>query len=315
MTQIAIARDYGNADVLDVLTVPTTPVGTGEARVRIMAAGVNPLDWKLYSPDGYGGDPDKLPLRLGLEAAGVVVEAGHGAVGPAGPLNVGDEVIAFRIGGAYASDVTVSAAGLVPKPSGLTWEQAASLMQTGTTAMHALIATRVRKGDTVLVHAAAGGVGQMVVQIAAAWGVHVVGTAAERDHALLRSWGAKAIVYGDGLGGRVRDAAPGGIDAAIDLVGTREAIDVSSELVPDRSRFVSSVSNEHTTQRNVRVISSADDGEDIRMAARFDLLGLAERGQLEVNVGATFALADVAAAHRKGQSGTASGKLVLVNHD
>ena len=315
MPHIVIAKDYGGVEVLDVVDVPITPIGVGEARVRIKAAGVNPLDWKLYSPDAYGGDQDKLPLRLGFEAAGVVVEVGEGAVGPAGPLSIDDEVIAFRVGGAYATEVTVAAAALLPKPSALSWEQAASLMLAGTTAMHAVRASDVRERDTLLVHAAAGGVGQMVVQIAVARGAHVIGTAAERDHDLLRRWGVEPVTFGDGLAERVRGAARDGVDAAIILVGTAEAVDVSTEFVPDPRRVVSTVGSDATTHHHVRVIGAPgpDHGEDIRMAARSELIQLVEQGQLEINVESTFALRDVAAAHRRSQNGDARGKLVLVN--
>ena len=315
MPQVVIATGYGDPDVLDVMSVPTIPIGVGEARVQIKAAGVNPLDWKLYSPDGYGGDQDKLPLRLGFEAAGVVVEVGEGAVGPAGPIEVNDEVIAFRIGGAYATEVTVAAAALLPKPSVLTWEQAASLMLAGTTAMHAILAAEVGRGDTVLVHAAAGGVGQMVVQIAVGRGARVIGTAAERDHEMLRRWGVEPITFGDGLADRVRVAAPDGVDAAIILVGTAEAVTVSTDFVRNPRRVVTTVGSEVAKEHQVRVVGAPgpDHGEDIRMAARADLIDLVEQGQLEITVKKTFALDDVAAAHRHSQSGEARGKLVLVN--
>ncbi|MFC1443090.1 NADP-dependent oxidoreductase [Streptacidiphilus sp. N1-10] len=315
MPRVVVARDYGEAEVLDVVEVPATPVGAGEARVRIMAAGVNPIDWKQYAPAFYGGDRDRLPLRLGSEAAGVVVDAAYGATGPAGPVRTGDEVIVFPVGGAYASEVTVSAAALVPKPPEMTWEQAASLMLAGTTAMHAAVAARLRKDETVLVHAAAGGVGQMLCQIAAAWGVKVIGTARERDHEMLRGWGVVPVMFGDGLADRVRKlAAAGGVDAAIDLIGTREAVEVSNGCLRDSDRLLSTVHNDVTSELGVRVIGGVgpDHGNDIRMAARSELVALVERGQLQVNVTQTFALDDVADAHRKSRSGSAQGKLVLL---
>ena len=252
MPEIVIAKDYGGPEVLEVVSVPVVPVGAGEVRIEIRAVGVNPIDWKMYSPGDYGGDPDDLPLRLGYEAAGVVVDASHDPTGATGPINEGDEVIAFPVAGAYASEITVAAAGVVHKPDELSWEIAASIMLAGTTAMHALRATRVRKGETLLLHAAAGGVGQMAVQIAAAWGVRVIGTAAEEDHELLSAWGATPIVFGDGLADRVRDVQGEGIDVAIDLIGTDEALDVSTAFLPDPSRLVTTVNNEQTTSRGVR---------------------------------------------------------------
>ena len=313
MPEIVIAKNFGGPEVLETISVPGLSAGTGEARIEIRASGVNPIDWKTYSPGDYGNDPDKLPLRLGFEAAGVVTEAGYGAAGPTGPVKEGDEVIAFTVDGAYATEITVAADALVHKPAELPWAQAATLMLAGTTAMHALRATDVQKGQTLLVHAAAGGVGQMVAQIAAAWGVRVIGTATERDHELLRGLGAHPVMFGEGLADRVHDAGEEGIDAAIDLVGTDEALDVSIAFVPDRERFVTTVNNESTTNRGVRKLGAPgpDQGQDIRMQARTELLELVKGGQLEVNVQKTFALVDVAAAHRLSQSGDASGKLVL----
>ena len=133
------------------------------------------MDWKLYS--GSMGTAAALPMRLGFEVSGVVTEIGSAAVGPAGPVAVGDEVIAFRIDGGYADDLVVAASTVVPKPAAMSWEEAGGLMLAGATAMHALAAPDVGEGETVLVHAAAGGVGLMVVQVAIAHGARVIGTA------------------------------------------------------------------------------------------------------------------------------------------
>ena len=109
-------------------------------------------------------------------------------------------------------------------------------MLSGATAVHALTATAVGEGDTVLIHGGAGGVGLYAVQLARLRGARVVATASEGSHGLLRDLGAEPVVYGDGLLDRVRALAPDGVDAALDLVGTDEAVDVSLALVPDRAR-------------------------------------------------------------------------------
>src|SRR5665811_861343 len=124
--------------------------GPDEALIQVRAAGVNPVDYKVYSGQ-FGTDPARLPLRLGSEAAGVVAEVGPGAAGPAGPIEVGAEVIAFRAPGAYAAELVVPASALVPKPDTLDWAQASGLMLTGVTAWHLLEATGVGAGDTVLI--------------------------------------------------------------------------------------------------------------------------------------------------------------------
>ena len=141
MAPVVIAPAYGGPDVLSVVDEPTPEPGPGEARIEVHAAGVNPADCKSYN-GMFGTDPARLPMRLGLEAAGVVTAAGPDATGPAGPISAGDEVIAFRASGAYAAELVVPAQSLVPKPAGLDWAPASGLMLTGATAWHLMVATR-----------------------------------------------------------------------------------------------------------------------------------------------------------------------------
>lgn len=237
------------------------------------------------------------------------------APGPAGPVAAGDEVIAYRAPGAYASAVVVPAQALVPKPAALDWQQAAGLMLTGTSAWHALAATRVEPGDTVLIHGAAGGVGIMAVQLAAARGAKVVATASPVRHDFLRGLGATPVTYGDGLADRVRAAAPGGVDAAVDFAGTDEAVDVSVAVVSDRSRIATLVAFGRGQEAGIKVLGGgpgADPGTGIRDAARLDLARLAGEGKLRVFVTRTFSLADAAGAHRALMSGHTTGKLILL---
>ena len=214
MPSIVIAAAFGGPEVLTVVEEPAAEPGPGQARIAVRAAGVNPADYKAYS-GAFGADPARLPLRLGAEAAGVVTAAGPDAVGPAGPVAVGDEVIAYRAPGAYATDLVVPAAALVPRPAALDWAQAAGLMLTGVTAWHTLAAAGVHQGDTVLIHGGAGGVGLMAVQLATGRGATAVATASPARHGFLRDLGALPVAYGPGLAGRVRAAVPGGVDAAV----------------------------------------------------------------------------------------------------
>ena len=148
-------------------------------------------------------------------------------------------MIAYPVQGAYATEIVAPGSSVVPKPPAMSFEQASGLMLTGVTAFHALTRAKVAKGDTVLVHGAAGGVGLMAVQLAIDLGARVIGTASQGGHAYLRQFGAEPVLYGDGLVDRVRAMAPDGFDAAIDTVGTDEAVDSSIALVPDRTRVVS----------------------------------------------------------------------------
>jgi len=314
MSAVVVATAYGGPEVLSVIDVEPPDPGPGEVRVAVRAAGVNPVDAKAYS-GAFGADPAELPKRLGTEAAGLVTAVGEDAVGPAGPIAVGDEVIAFRAPGAYAAELIAPAAAIVPKPANLPWEQAAGLLLTGVTAVHALESVHVNRGDTVLVHGGAGGVGLMIVQLAAARGATVLATASPAKHDLLRRFGATPVAYGDGLAGRVRTAAPDGVTAAIDTVGTDEAIDVSLELVPDRARIVTIAAFGRAPGAGIKLIGGgpgADPGTDIRNAARLQLTAAAAKGELQVLVERTYPLADAAAAHREIMAGHVTGKLVLL---
>jgi NADPH2:quinone reductase len=311
MSLVALAAAYGGPEVLAVADETVGEPGPGEARIAVRASGVNPVDYKSYS-GAFGRDPSRLPLRLGSEAAGVVTAVGPGT---AGPLAVGDEVIAFRAPGAYAAELLVPAQSLVPRPAELDWAQAAGLMLTGTTAWHALTVTDVHEGDTVLVHGGAGGVGVMAIQLAADRGARVVATASPAQHDLLRELGAVPVSYGNGLAGRVRAAAPQGVDVAVDTVGTDEAIDVSLELVADRTRIVTMTAFARGLKLGIKVIGGApgaDPGTEIRQAARLDLVQLARDKQLRVIVSQTFPLTEVAAAHRAIMTGHTRGKIALI---
>jgi NADPH2:quinone reductase len=314
MSAVVIATAFGGPDVLEIANQGPGEPGPGEALIAIRAAGVNPVDYKVYS-GMLGADPERLPMRLGSEAAGVVTLAGPGAVGPAGPIRAGDEVIAYRAPGAYAAELVVPASALVPKPDTLDWAQASGLMVAGVTAWHLLAVTGVSVGDTVLIHGAAGGVGVMAVQLAVDRGATVVATALPARHEFLRQLGAIPVEYGSGLMDRVRAAAPDGVDAALDLAGTDEALDVSFVLVPDRTRIATIVSFERGLKTGIRVLGGApgaDPGTEIRDAARLELARLAQDGKLRVYVSQTFPLAEVSQAHRSIMEGHTQGKIALI---
>lgn len=314
MSRAVVATAYGSPDVLDVIDVEVGDPGPGRVRLDVRASAVNAIDWKLYS-GRMGDDPAKLPMRLGFEVAGVVTAVGEGAEGPAGPVSVGDEVIAYPVSGGYAEVLLAKAANVVPKPASLAWPEAAGLLLTGVTAVHALTATAVDSGDTVLVHGGAGGVGLMLVQLARVRGASVIATASGSNHDLLRSLGAEPVVYGDGLADRVRTLAPGGVDVAVDAVGTDEAVDASLALVPDRQRIATVAAFARAPQAGIKLLGNgpgADPGMEIRSAARPELARLAGEGRIRVVVGRTLPLAQAAEAHRAGIAGHGQGKTVLV---
>lgn len=308
MTTVVRAESYGGPEVLAILEVPTPVPGPREVLVSVRAAGVNQADIKVYG-GVWGTDPAKLPIPLGFEVAGVVT-----AIGPdVDAYAVDEEVIAHPVRGGYATDVVVPVSAVIAKPAGLDWPEAAGLMLTGTAAAHAVTAAAVSSGDTVLVHGAAGGVGLIAVQLLALRGATVVGTAAPAQHELLASMGVRPVAYGDGLLGRVREVAPDGVDAALDLAGTDEALDVSLALVEDRSRIATIANFDRGPREGIRVLGAGgEEGKEIREAAAPELADLAATGRLRVHLEKTFPLTDVVAAHELLASRRATGKIVLL---
>jgi NADPH:quinone reductase-like Zn-dependent oxidoreductase len=308
--RVVVASAFGGPEVLQLVDGPALEPGPGNVVIDVRAAGVNPIDWKSYAV-GPHTDPSRLPLRLGYEVAGVV-----SAVGPSVRwLSEGDEVIAWRVTGGYADRLEVAEQVTVRRPSELGWAAASGLMLTGSTAVHTLTATNVHTGDVVLVHGGSGGVGRMVVQLAELRGAAVVATASPHAHDDLRALGAIPVEYGPGLAERVRAVAPSPVTVAIDTVGTDEALDVSVELVADRSRIASIAGFSRGPSLGIRLLGGgpgADPGTGVREAARAQLVELAADGVLDVRVARTYPLEHAADAHREGRGGHPGGKLVLL---
>jgi NADPH:quinone reductase-like Zn-dependent oxidoreductase len=189
------------------------------------------------------------------------------------------------------------------------------LLAAGGTAVHTLEAVGLRGGETVLIHGAAGGVGLMAVQLAVGRGATVVGTASSGKHDLLRALGAIPVAYGPGLAERVRDAASQGVDAAVDAVGTDEAVDVSVDLVKDTLRITTIAAFERGARAGIKLLGGgggADAGEAIRNGARLQLTEGFSAGRLSVIVANSYPLREAAAAHREIMTGHTTGKIVLL---
>ncbi len=311
MTRVAVATAFGGPEVVHIVDEALSKPAAGQVLVEIKAIGVNPIDYKLYS-GAFSSDESTLPLRLGSEASGVVVAVGNTAAGPAGPIAVGDEVIVSGAKGAYAEKVLVPADAVLPKPAGLSWEEAAGVLLVAGTSFDTLEVVGVSTGDVVLVHGAAGGVGSIVVQQAIARGARVIGTARAVNHAALREYGAEPVEYGDGLVDRVRALAPDGVDAAIDTAGTDEAVDVSLELVSDKSRIVTIAAFGRAAGDGFASVGASPESAERRKRARLDLIASAGRGEFTVPIAKTFPLADAAKAHEELKAEHPRGKFVLI---
>ncbi len=305
----AIALDeFGDVDVMTLRELPDPPVGPDTVRIRVRAVGVNPVDHGIRAGYLEGAYPHHFPLIPGWDVAGIVDRVGP-AVTRFAP---GDEVMAYARkesvqAGTYAELVSVNERAVAHVPASMTLVQAGGLPLAGLTALQALSAIGVSHGDVVLVHAAAGGVGHLAVQIARAVGAaRVIGTASPANHDFIRSLGAEPIEYGDDLPKRLADlvGGDGRVDAAADFHGG-EALTQSPSLVRHPVRHCSVVDTAVKEQGGRYVFVRPDGAELSTLGA------LAANGRLRVHVSREFPFTEAAAAHRLIADGHVKGKLVL----
>jgi len=300
-----VAAGYGGPEQLETREHDPGEPGDDQVLVAVRAIGVNAWDVKSYSGT-VGDDPDKLPVLLGGECAGVVL---------AGALPAGDEVIVHPVSGAYADRVVAKTSSCVPKPAAMSWEEAAGLMLTGTAAAHLVAATAVADGETVLLNGAAGGVGLYAAQLAKHRGARVLGTALPGDHDVLREMGIEPFDFREDVAAWVREQAPDGVDAVLDAVGAPPVLDLSLSVVKDRARVATLIPSPAAAERAIIQLGfgdGADPGTELRAAARFDLVKGVDEGWLRAVVAETFPLDRAADAHRAMVTPHGAGKIVLV---
>jgi NADPH:quinone reductase-like Zn-dependent oxidoreductase len=301
--------EFGDADVLAVHELADPSPGPDRVLIKVRAAGVNPVDAKIRAGYLQGAFPHHLPLVPGWDAAGEVV-----AVGPAVTrFAVGDDVMVYGRKdhvqwGTYAELFAAREEHFAANPTALTWNEAAGLPLAGLTALQSLHTVDVGPGDVVLVHAAAGGVGHLAVQIARALGAsRVIGTASESNHDFLRSFGAEPVGYGPDLPARVADlvGGDGRVDAVVDPIGG-EALAQSPALVRFRARHVSIVDARTVKDQGGRYVFVRPSGEQLEALGE-----LAANGRLRVHVSHDFPLEKAADAHHVVEGGHVRGKVVL----
>ena len=290
---------FGGTDVLHEADVEVPQPGAGQVRVRVMAAGVNALDGKIRSGVLQAMFPTPLPVIPGFEVAGVVDALGDGVT----DMTVGDEVVGWSDTGAYAQYALAST--VAPKPANLDWQRAVALPVAGETAERVLNLLGVARGETLLIHGAAGAVGTVAVQLAVARGARVIGTAGTDNQDYVASLGATATVYGDGLVERVRALAPDGIDAVLDVAG-KGALEDSIILRGGTDRIVT-LADFSAGQLGVTFSKGGGERSADRLAA---LAQDAATGTLVITVTA-YPLAKAATAQQVSDSGHVRGKLVL----
>ncbi|MCX5068308.1 NADP-dependent oxidoreductase [Micromonospora lupini] len=312
-----VFAEFGPPNVVHVAEVAAPHAGPGQVRIAVRASGVSTGEVLIRSGKLADMVPVTFPCRTGFDAAGVVDEVGDGVRGVA----VGDQVFGMASSatrGANADRVVLSAwAG---KPANWSWEEAGGAAGSVETATRVLDRLGVAAGHAVLVHGAAGAVGSVAVQVAAARGAVVIGTASERNHDFLRSLGAVPTTYGPGLPARIRGLAPDGVDAVFDCAGG--ALPDLIAIAGDAARVVTiadfaaaahgvHLSHGAPADRTGKAVGS---GADPLAVHGLDIaVGLAESGRLHIPVAATFPLTEAAAAHELSEARHAPGRIVLVN--
>lgn len=299
--------EYGSVDVLEVIEVDAPSPGAGELLVRVKAAGINPGESKIREGLLHDRWPSTFPSGQGSDLAGVVEQVQHDPAHP-DDFSVGDEVIGFTDNRASQAElVVIEAANATRRPPEVPWEVAGSLFVAGATAWAAVRAVALAPGDTVVVAGAAGGVGSISVQLAVRTGVTVIGLAGESNHEWLRAHGVVPVTYGDGVAGRIREAAPHGVDAFIDTVGAGY-VELAIDLGVTPARIDTIADFPAIEKYGVKGDGNAAGASAATLA---ELAALIADGQLEVPIAATYPLDRVRDAYTELEQGHTRGKIVL----
>jgi NADPH:quinone reductase-like Zn-dependent oxidoreductase len=309
---------YGGPDVLTLGTVDVLQPGPGQVRIRVRAVAINLIDVKIRSGRMDGIFPVRFPVLPGWDVAGVVDAVGEGALIEGVTAAVGDEVFGVASVGGYSEYAVLDRPAA--KPRSLSWEAAASVITVGEAAFRVLKHLGLKAGQTLLVLGAGGSVGTIAVQLAAARGITVIGTAAEGDLERLTEFGATAVRYGDGWADRVRAVLPGGpaapagmaapavVDAVFDAAGAgllADAIDLAGG-----ADHVITIADDNFADHGVRFTGA--DPADRAPEALPELAALMAAGKLAVPVWRSYPLAQAAQAHADIEARRNHGKIILL---
>lgn len=303
MSRRVTFSQLGGPEVLTISEVSEPHAGVGEVRVRVRFAGVNPFDAKVFS-GGATSTPQKVafPSGNGNDFAGVVDELGDGV----SEWAIGDEVLGGKGFSGQADYVVVPTKKLVRKPAALSWEQAGGLDIAGRTAWASVESVSLTSADTVLVSAAAGGVGVIAAQLAKLTGARVIGSASESNHEFLRSLGILPVTYGEGMVERILEISPEGITAALDNNG-RETVDAALALGAPASRINSIADYAASEDYGTSAVGAAGASPDDLAS----LAALVAAGTVQVPIDSVFPFEEVSEAYKKLMTGHSRGKIVL----
>jgi NADPH:quinone reductase-like Zn-dependent oxidoreductase len=295
---------YGDIGVLTVVEVARPTPGPGQVLVQVVAAGINPGEASIRKGLLHAMFPATFPSGEGSDLAGVVAE-----VGPeVSRFAVGDEVLGFvDTRGSHAELVLADVDNLVARPVKVPWDVAGSLFVVGTTAYAAVRAVSLSAGDTVVVSGAAGGVGSVAVQLAAAAGATVIGLASPSHHDWLAAHGVIPVAYGDGVAERINEAGRGRLDAFIDTFGGGY-VEMAVGLGISAERIDTIIDRAAAKQYGTKLDGSAAAANAGVLA---ELAGLIAEGRLEIPIAKEYPLADVRDAYRDLEQRHTLGKIVL----
>jgi NADPH:quinone reductase-like Zn-dependent oxidoreductase len=296
--------EYGGVDNLYVTEVDRPVPGPGQVLVRVKAAGINPGEAKIRTGAMAQRFPATFPSGEGSDLAGVVEELGPGVTAFA----VGDEVLGWTDSRAsHAEFVVAEVAHVVPKPVAVSWEVAGALFVAGVTAYAMVRAVSLQEDDNVVVAGATGGVGSIAVQLARNAGATVIGLASEGHHDWLSRHGVIPVTYGDGVADRIQAATSGRVDAFLDTFGGGY-VELALALGVRPARIDTIVVFAAREKYGVKTDGSAVGGTPEVLA---ELVGLIDKGQLEIPVAAVYPLSEVREAYRELEKGHTLGKIVL----
>jgi NADPH:quinone reductase-like Zn-dependent oxidoreductase len=296
---------YGGPDVLDVVEVARPAAGAGQVVVAVVTAATNPGEIGIREGHFAGIWPAHFPEGQGNDFAGYIAEIGADV----SEFTVGDQVIGFAPREAQAEYVGLGVDRVAAKPAGLEWEPAATIAGAGATAWASVSAVNPQPGETIVVSAAAGGVGIYAAQLARLCGAEVIGTCGESNVDLLTSLGIRPVQYGAGLSDRLRDLTPNGIDGFIDTFGSGNA-SLAVDLGVEPNRINTLI--DHEAVQRFGVHSDAQEQADTP-AMWAELANLVARGDITVPIAAVydFTTEHVRQAYRDVGTRHVSGKRVL----
>lgn len=294
---------FGGAEVLDIADVERPSPGREEVLVEVLSAGVNHMEAFIRQGEFDSDHSAAFPMRQGTDFSGVVIGLGEGV----SDLKLRTDVVGHALVGSHAMHVVVPRENLVTKPAAVSWEVGGALFLAGVTAWRALEATRVRAGDTVVVSAAAGGVGSLEIQLAKLRGATVIGTCGERNFDYLRQIGVKPIIYGDGIAERILAAAPDGVSVFLDNFGGTNP-ELADELGIIDGRFHSS-----DDRKEIELRAVWPDAETARRDTEIlgELVGLVRDQKLRVLVSGFYPFDQVQDAFEDLEKRHSRGKIVL----